>query len=120
MVGGHSVGGLTRADVEKRAHELALIDGRDEATDDDLARAQAELNGKLLPDAVAEDADAMSSRSRDPSDPPADRGRRAPESEANEEEMIERLALEGVEEAQHQQMVESRRTDEETDAHEES
>jgi hypothetical protein len=51
----------------------------------------------------------MQSMSRDPSDPAVDRGRQAPEHTADDEETaLQRLTLEGVEEAQHEQMVEAR------------
>lgn len=107
---GKGLGVFTRADVDRRATELALIDGRTEATDADRERALAEFQDRNLPDAVNEDADTMQSMSRDPSDPLVDRGRQAPAYTADPDEKtsIEKLALEGVEEAQHEQMVQSR------------
>lgn len=107
---GKDVAVYTRADVARRAKELALIDGRTEATDEDRARALAEFQDRTLPDAVNEDADTMQSMSRDPSDPLVDRGRQAPNytADADEKTSIEKLALEGVEEAQHEQMLQSR------------
>lgn len=109
-VGGKGVGVNSRADVNRRAKELALIDGRTEATDEDRARARAEFQDRDLPDAVNEDAETMRSMSRDPSDPMVDRGRQVPNYtvDADEKTSIEKLALEGVEEAQHEQMVQSR------------
>jgi hypothetical protein len=51
----------------------------------------------------------MQSMSRDPSDPIADRGRQVPEYGGDDEKTaLEHLALEGVEEAQHEQMLEAR------------
>lgn len=107
---GKGVGVFSRADVNRRAKELALIDGRTEATDEDRERALAEFQDRNLPDAVNEDADTMQSMSRDPSDPMVDRGRMAPTyaADADEKTSIEKLALEGVEEAQHEQMLQSR------------
>ncbi len=59
-----------------------------------------------LPADLNENENSIDSLSRDPSDPPANRGRQIPEyAEADEEEQIERTVLEGVEEAQHEQMV---------------
>jgi hypothetical protein len=106
---GQGVGGFSQEDIEKRALELALIDNRAEATDQDRARAIAEFQDRDLPDAVNEDAESMQSMSRDPSDPMVDRGHQAPEYGADDEDTaLQKMALEGVEEAQHDQMVESR------------
>ena len=106
---GNGLGGFTKADVERRAVELALIDNRTEPTEEDLAAALAEFNDRHLPDAVNEDAESMQSMSRDPSDPMVDRGRQVPTYGGEDEKTaLEQLALEGVEEAQHEQMLESR------------
>lgn len=106
---GNGLGGFTKADVERRAVELALIDNRTEPTEEDLAAALAEFNDRHLPDAVNEDAESMQSMSRDPSDPMVDRGRQVPTYGGEDEKAaLEQLALEGVEEAQHEQMLESR------------
>lgn len=108
-VGGKGVSGFSEADLERRALEIALIENRSEAGDADRARALAEFQDRDLPDAVNEDADSMQSMSRDPSDPLVDRGRQVPEyGNDDEKAALERMALEGVEEAQHEQMVESR------------
>src|SRR3954469_2785583 len=109
-VKGEGVSGFSRADVDRRARELALIENRAEPNDENRARALAEFNDRHLPDAVNEDADSMRSMSRDPSDPIADRGHQVPEHGGEDEKtMLENLALEGVEEAQHEQMLEARK-----------
>jgi hypothetical protein len=106
---GKGVGGLTKADVERRAKELALIDNRTEPNDEDRAAARAEFRDRHLPAPVNEDAESMQSMSRDPSDPMVDRGHQVPSYGGDDEKAaLERLALEGVEEAQHEQMLESR------------
>lgn len=108
-VGGKGVGGFSPQDVEQRAKELALIDGRSGVTEEDRERALAELNGGEIPDTLNDDVESMQSMSRDPSDPMVDRGRRVPDHyDVDEKTGVERLALEGVEEAQHDQMVQSR------------
>jgi hypothetical protein len=108
-VHGKGLGGFTKTDVERRATELALIDGRTEPNEVDRERALAEFRDRDLPDAVTEDASSMQSLSRDPSDPLTDRGHQAPEYGGDDENTaLEHLALEGVEEAQHDQMLESR------------
>lgn len=108
-VRGKGVSGFSNEDIERRARELALIDNRTEATDPDRARARQEFHDRELPDAVNEDAESMQSMSRDPSDPMTDRGRQAPEYGGDDEKAaLEHLALEGVEEAQHDQMLAAR------------
>lgn len=106
---GRGVGGFSPEDLERRARELALIDNRTTITDADRAQAKAELQDLELPDAINEDADSMQSMSRDPSDPMVDRGRQVPtHSEEDPKTVLEKMTLEGVEEAQHEQMLESR------------
>ena len=110
---GEGVGGFTRADIERRAKELAEIDNRVHVSNEDRDRARAEFLDRDLPPAMNEDADSMQSMSRDPSDPATDRGHQAPEYvEDDEETSLQRLALEGVEEAQHDQMTAARSTEE--------
>jgi hypothetical protein len=106
---GKGVGGFSQADIERRARELAVIDNRTETTEEDRARAITEFRDRHLPDAVNEDAETMQSMSRDPSDPMANRGRQAPTYGGDDEKAdLEHLALEGVEEAQHDQMLQAR------------
>lgn len=106
---GEGVGLVSSEDIERRARELALIENRTAPDESDRTRARSEFQDRNLPAAVNEDADSMQSLSRDPSDPLADRGHQVPEYGADDEKAaLERLALEGVEEAQHDQMVESR------------
>jgi hypothetical protein len=103
---------ITDEAVELRAKELALIDGRRAAsvTDQDRARALAELRGDHLPDTAFDDGEAEGGLARDPSEPRSISGERTPiYNEPEDQEMQERLVLEGVEEAQHDQMLASRR-----------
>jgi hypothetical protein len=109
-VRGEGVSGYSRDDIERRAREIALIENRTETNDDDRARALAEFRDRHLPDAVNDDAESMRSLSRDPSDPLVDRGHQVPEYGVDDEKTaLENLALEGVEEAQHEQMLEARK-----------
>jgi hypothetical protein len=106
---GSGVSGFSPEDIERRARELALIDNRTEVTDQDRERARNEFQDLNLPDAINEDAESMQSMSRDPSDPLVDRGHQAPEYGGDDEKTaLEKMALEGVEEAQHEQMLEAR------------
>lgn len=106
---GREAGVFSRDDVERRAREIAGISGRQEVTAEDRERARAELQAGDLPPTTTEDAESTQSLSRDPSDPPAIRGKQTPEYvEIDEKQALERLALEGVEEAQHDQMARAR------------
>jgi len=112
-VRGEGIGTYSKADIERRARELAEIDNRVVITEADRESARAEFRDRDLPAAMNEDADTMQSLSRDPSDPATDRGHQAPEYvEQDEETDLQRLALEGVEEAQHDQMTASRAEEE--------
>jgi hypothetical protein len=121
FVHGKGSGSVGRGDIERRARELAAIDGRSgaEITDDDLARARAELLGLNLPDTTVEDQPVATGISRDPSEPPSVSGHESPLHEGpDEEKAVERLTLEGVEEAQHEQMLAARRRERRLDAEE--
>jgi hypothetical protein len=112
LIHGRGSGGIGSADIERRARELADIDGRSgaEITSADLARAEAELMGTALPPTTMEDDEADAAMSRDPSEPISVNGHEIPLREGpDEEKAVERLALEGVEEAQHEQMLAARR-----------
>jgi hypothetical protein len=112
LIHGKGTGDIGRTDIERRARELADIDGRSgaEITDADLARAEAELMGTVLPATSVEDDEAEGAISRDPSEPISVNGHEIPLREGpDEEKAVERLALEGVEEAQHEQMLAARR-----------
>jgi len=112
LIHGKGSGSVGTADIERRARELAAIDGRsgNQITDTDLTRAEAELMGSVLPATSMEDEDAESGISRDPSEPVSVSGHEIPLREGpDEEKAVERLALEGVEEAQHEQMLAARR-----------
>jgi hypothetical protein len=112
LVRGRGTGGVGREDILRRARELAEIDGSPaaEPSEDQIARAEAELMGLSLPATMVEDEEATGALSRDPSEPLSIPGHESETREGpDEEKAVERLALEGVEEAQHEQMLESRR-----------
>lgn len=118
LLRGKGTGGLSRADIERRVRELADIDGRSGAdiTDDDLARANADLLGLRLPPTNVEEAEAHRGLSRDPSEPVSDSGQEIRTHEGpDEEKAVERLAREGVDEAQHEQMIAARRRERQRD-----
>lgn len=109
---GKGAGDFTERDVEQRAREIAVINGRSarEANDQDRTEARAELRRQRLPDTTTDDAQGDGSMSRDPSEPISDFGHQIPDNQADDEaSQPERLATEGVEEAQHDQMLAARR-----------
>lgn len=108
LLRGAEAGGITKADIERRAQELALIrTGATGYSDEDLERAARELLGDAQPAAMTEDVDAEVAASRDPSETRSIRGHQREPSPTPPEENTdpERLAIQGVEEAQHDQMV---------------
>ena len=103
---------ITDEAVEIRAQELALIDGRSprEITEEDRQRALADLRGELLPEGSTDNGESRAGLSRDPAEPLSIPGQRTPiRNEPEDQEVQERLVLEGVEEAQHDQMLAARR-----------
>jgi hypothetical protein len=109
---GKAAGGITAADILRRARELvALRGGKEDPTDEDMAEAERELLGSSDdPPTSTEDAGTPVAATRDPSEPVTDRGARVPITEEDDETTAaERLALQGVDEAQQDQMVEAQR-----------
>jgi hypothetical protein len=103
-------GPASETDLERRAREEALIENHPEPTPADRAQARRELGGEVA--SPGEDASMVDSLSRDPSDPPANRGEQIPDQEEpddDEEAQSERLVEEGVDEAEHDQMLAARR-----------
>lgn len=98
----------TRSEIDRRAAEIAEIESRS-VTSADRAQARRELNGEDLPAAIEDENESAESLSRDPSDPPVERGRQIPNlEETSEQNGLQKLVSEGVEEAQHEQMLASR------------
>lgn len=112
LLHGQGTGDLTNDDVEKRAGEIAVIRGgsTEKLSENDRAEAWAELNDELLPGTTGSDKDAVGGLSRDPSEPLSDPGHEVVTAEPADDETDarERLATEGVEEAQHDQMLAAR------------
>lgn len=108
--GEHSVGLSNDADVEQRAQEDAQIEGHRSVSREDRRQAERELKGEDIPAGNDEDAEGVSSLSRDPSEPASDPGRQIPDREGEDEQLAtERLVAEGVSEAEHDQMVAARK-----------
>ncbi len=111
LLHGAAAGGITASDVERRAREIAAIGGRarGEPTLEDREAAVAELSGRTVHPTLNDDGLSVGAMTRDPSDVPAIfNNRPTPVQDIDEQEAVERLTLEGVEEAQHDQMVAAR------------
>lgn len=107
---GDGVGDLTLDDLEQRAREIAVIDGRapEHVTEEDRQRAWDELQNRSL-SGIDDNGLSRGAISRDPSEPVSVPGRQVANQESEgEATAIERLAYEGVEEAQHDQMLAAR------------
>lgn len=112
---GKGAGPVTSRDVEDRAIEIARIEGHHTVLEEDRQRAVEELRGLDLGPAGGDQVETMDSISRDPSDPPANRGSQTPNFEGSDEQkMPEMLVAEGVEEADHELMLEARRRQKES------
>jgi hypothetical protein len=106
----YGVGLPSNADIERRAKEIARIEGHGVVREDDRRRATEELGGNDIPPLGDEEAEGTSSLSRDPSEPASTPGRQIPDQENEEEQFTtERLVAEGVSEAEHDQMLAARR-----------
>jgi len=102
------IGTVTRKDVEARARELALINGRsaDQVLESDLQQARRELTGEegLVPAETAAEELPESER-WDPT--PVSTGHKVGESRQHDEQTdAEKLTEQGLAEAEHDRMVE--------------
>jgi hypothetical protein len=105
---GYRADQITDDAIDQRARELAQIAGRSPEliTEEDRRRARAELSGESLPATTLTDSEGTAGLTRDPSEPPSDTGMHVPQQdEPDNQQVAERLVLEGVEEAQHDQML---------------
>ena len=111
-VHGGGLGAPTPEQVEKRAREIALIDERDpnDYTDADWDQARRELLGEVIPPPPEEDERAARMQ-EEWEVTPDNLGRRVNRggTQADEESVGEQLVTDGVEEANHDQMLEARR-----------
>ena len=108
---GNGMGVPSPEDIERRAREIARIDGRNpgEFTDADWTQARKELLGAEHP-TPQEETKGSAEMSDDWEVTADNRGRRVPRPgvEEDEETVGESLVNGGVEEATHDQMIEAR------------
>ena len=102
-------GTVTQEMVEKRARELAEIDGRgeNEVTVSDLAEAKRELLGAIHPTARDEDEESVTAGTW--TTPATDTGKQTPKLLPQDDQMRKELVEEGVDEAEHDQMRQAAR-----------
>jgi hypothetical protein len=121
MENADGIGTVTPAMVEARARELALIDGRDSSkpTEADYQQAKRELTGEEEIDAQQENLESLpESEAWDPL--PGSTGRQAADSLGEDEDAEGRsesaqMFEEGISEAEHDQMRQASRADENSD-----
>jgi hypothetical protein len=121
MENADGTGTVTPAMVEARARELALIDGRDSSkpTEADYQQAKRELTGEDDIDPQQENLESLpESEAWEPL--PGSTGRQAAESLGEDEDAEGRsesaqMFEEGISEAEHDQMRQAARADEESD-----
>jgi hypothetical protein len=101
--------------VRRRALELARLDGRSEHDERDWRQARLELHGGMNHSDNGEDEMIQSVSERDMI--AGSLGHRVESTENSEpENVVEELIAEGMDEAVHEQMLESRRLQEELEA----
>jgi hypothetical protein len=121
MENADGIGTVTPAMVETRARELALIDGRDSSkpTEADYQQAKRELTGEHDIDPQQENVESLpESEAWDPL--PGSTGRQAADSLGEDEDTEGRsesaqMFEEGINEAEHDQMLRAAQADEQTD-----
>jgi hypothetical protein len=112
---GNGLGIPSEQMIERRAREIAVIDGREdyEVTDTDRDQARRELQADDLPLSTAPESEEGvidDETARDTAEAPQDDSGMTPlVGPSDEESVAEELVMEGLEEAHHDQMLESRR-----------
>jgi hypothetical protein len=104
--GSPGLGEAASTDIERRAIELAIIDGRDAFTDTDLRRAAAELGGGPA-EPIAPEVDEPVIEKVSEWDEPVDQSGALVERAALDDEVSlpEQLIQEGIDEADHDRRV---------------
>jgi hypothetical protein len=108
---GAGVGPPTQEAVERRAREIAQIDGRppEQVTADDRARASRELHNQTL-SLSSDEARSNVVASGNPADMAVETGRRVESAKPRDEQRItEEEVKEGLREAEHERMLEAQR-----------
>jgi hypothetical protein len=118
-VHGDGVGAPTPEMIERRAREIALIDEREpnDFTDADWEQARRELMGTAQPSAPEEIGGGIEVSEDEHEMVPESMAHRAPRpgTDEDEETLGQSLVSGGLEEAAHDQMLEARREEHETD-----
>lgn len=107
------LGTVTQHMIEERAKEIARIEGRPRVTKEDRLQAKKELLGAEGP-LYNSEAEEGNLDSLDPSEVRTEPGHQAPNAATDdEEEMVRDIVEHGVDEAEHEQMLEGHAAEEE-------
>ena len=111
--GFNGLGTVTAGMVEQRAREIALINGRvaEDFNETDLEEARAELTGDAATLEQREEEPAMATASLRDMFPGSAGHKTAPKLPSDEQRVAEILVQEGVDEAEHHQMLAGSTTD---------
>ena len=103
----NGLGTVTPEMVEQRAREIALINGRsaEEFNEADLQEARAELTGDFATAEQREEEPGMAGATLRDLNPGTTGHKNAPKLPSDEQRVTEQLVHEGVEEAEHHQML---------------
>lgn len=106
---GHGLGTVTKEMVQKRAREIALINGREQMLDSDFVQAKKELTQEehLTPEPSAAEKVPEEDRWEPVGESVGKEGPKVPASD--EQTFAEKLVEEGVEDAEHDQMAKATR-----------
>jgi hypothetical protein len=109
----NGMGTVTPEMVEQRAREIALINGRpaEDFSESDLEEARAELTGDFATAEQREEEPGMAAATLRDVVPGTTGHKTAPKLPSDEQRMAEQLVQEGVEEAEHHQMLAGSTTD---------
>ena len=108
-ISGHfdGIGAATPEMVDQRAREIALINGRsaENFTEADLEEAQRELTGDFAVNEQREEEPGLTSAALSDVNPGSSGHKIAPKLPSDEQRVAEQLVQEGVDEAEHHQML---------------
>lgn len=104
---GNGLGTVTPEMVEQRAREIALINGRPapDFSESDLDEARAEMTGDFATEEQREEEPGMAAATLRDSVPGTSGHKIAPKLPSDEQRVAEQLVQEGVDEAEHHQML---------------
>jgi hypothetical protein len=108
LVHSEGLGTLHAGMVRQRAKEIALINGHEEYTDEDWNQARIELHGSHHPNGELSEEMAAGTLVSEADMLCTDAGRQVERmAQEDERNLVEELWMEGMEEAEHEQMLQA-------------